>query len=279
MARKFGIEIEFASRKSSYDVADDLRCILGRRYENGWIVKTDGSIRCLSSYIYSVEINTPILDTEITADLSDLKKVFEYCQTIGKINSSCGTHIHIDGRGFNIVQLKRVIKFYSRYEAVIQKLVSPSRRGNRYCQLWRNVLGLSIDNLIRTSSTRALKRAWESAGIFGPGNPHYRFLNLTSWYIRGSFEIRGHQGTLNYYKIMEWVQFWVKIIDYLVDHDVGYINYQDLTNTYQKVAEGTFADWNVDFKKMATRIELNSEMRRRLERRAATYAYSFRNQD
>lgn len=126
--------------------------------------------------------------------IARLKKVLDKLRACGaEVNTSCGTHIHLDQRDVKRrqadIRAKRLIKSLP----ALAKLVAPSRLENNYCKLNRPV---------------SFGRAYH--------HPHCRYyaINFHSAFQKyGTIEVRMHGGTLDVWKIHGWVQLcrWISL--------------------------------------------------------------------
>ena len=232
--RNFGIELEFTSQDKTIDrMAEIIEANTGQKItvagyfnkQNKWRLKSDSSIRGRNG----MEFVTPILKTQ-----EDLDKVKKIAQVIidngGRINNSCGFHVHIDVTDKDEKPMRRLMKYILKYEMAIESLVSKSRRGfsNSYCSsvnrdfdhnLWEMFGGLdgkSLRHLIRRSVFRNRNSKW----------------NFQNYWEQGSFESRAHQGTLNPEKIEKWVQLNQAIVSSAFDHIGTRIKRADKVGTY-----------------------------------------------
>lgn len=160
-----------------------------------WILKTDSSIESPKGY-ESIELTSPVLHispdcaAELRAVLDCIKNVYQ-----GKVNNSCGTHIHIGN--FVSLSLDRwgrfasehrhqigswlegFVKCYAKFEkSVFDKFVSYDRRRSRneYCQACKD---------------------WD-------GDRYFK-INLQCLRDNGTFENRQHHGTLDFTDIWSWI--------------------------------------------------------------------------
>lgn len=126
------------------------------------------------------------------------KIVWDVCKFLkdrAYVNGSCGTHVHFDMRGF---KLEDVEKFGIRLACAVpalKKILPRSRRNNDNCH--------DIINSI------------EGAGDdfdFGYSDDRYCFVNMQAYRDHKTIEIRGHAGTLNARKILNWIKICERIM-------------------------------------------------------------------
>ena len=111
MPRRFGIEIEHRNSMSHTGLAIELQnggvvvdeSATGRyssRGYNGWQVKHDGSIRATMSHPYQVELVSPPLPFNESGRES-VKRAIAIIKETGKVNRSCGFHVHVEASDLN----------------------------------------------------------------------------------------------------------------------------------------------------------------------------------
>jgi hypothetical protein len=137
----------------------------------GCEAKEDGSI----DYNYDngeAELELAVL-TRID-DFDNLKRAIKMINKkfYGKVNSSCGLHVHLDVRDLDTAAKSKAKDNFRKALPVLSKLVAPSRLKNQYCRLQ-----------------------------VGTG---YSAVNGETQF--GTFEVRLHQGSLNFKKITNWVK-------------------------------------------------------------------------
>lgn len=205
--RKFGVEIEFISRISRDELCFRINAQTGidvvpagysDRDTSKWRLKTDSSLSA-----GGLELVTPILSN--MDDLNDLKRVINVLSENGKINASCGLHVHTDARNTDTKQVKKLIKYISKYELALNKLVSASRRGeSRWCK--DNFTNLRYSDETPTQFFKRLntKNTRQLLNIADNGDRYVKW-NFRNYMHHGSVENRMHQGSLNANKIEQWV--------------------------------------------------------------------------
>jgi Putative amidoligase enzyme len=102
-----------------------------------------------------------------------------------EINTTCGMHIHLDQRGVSQAMASKRARRLIKALPALAKIVAPSRLGNHYCQLNDPI---KLGQTYRHSYNR------------------YRAINFTSAYRKHkTLEVRLHGGTLDFWKIIGWV--------------------------------------------------------------------------
>lgn len=250
--RQFGIEFEIASRVSLSQMSMEFQ---NRRWTR-WVVSSDSTITVEGRYISQIEVKTPKLSMT-DHDLSELKDVMAYLRTVAKITRGCGTHVHIDARGYDADKLRNLARFYTRYEPVITRFVSQSRMNAYYCDRWVHGEHINSDYYMKRGHTETGK---------------YLFMSYSSYRTKGSIEFRGHHGTLNYSRILSWVKFVMHVVSFAHGTRVGYVGTEKMQSIDNRVALSQKV-YMAEFKKMDSKLELSPTIRSHLLRRARKYYY------
>lgn len=172
-------------------------------------VKTDGRHENASRF-YSVEMVTPIL--KYAEDIELLQKIIRALRSAGGFaNSTCGIHIHLDGKGHTVQSLKNFISIiYARNDLFYTALrIKPGRR--RYCKEMDERL---VDEIRRKHprTLAELEDIWYE-GYYQNRNQHYHdsryhFLNLHSFFHGcHTVELRGFNSTLHAGVVRSYILF------------------------------------------------------------------------
>lgn len=156
---------------------------------------TDASVSGLSP----IECVSPVL----TGNTNGFKSLEACCKSLNQgnayVNKSCGLHVHIGG---NITDKQYCNTFvnYKMLEDVIDTFMAFSRRAdeNGYC---RSVKHLSFSECNNPSDVQ-----------YACHHSRYFKINAMSWTRHRTIEFRQHQGTTNYEKISNWVNFCAKLV-------------------------------------------------------------------
>jgi biotin operon repressor len=198
MDRAFGAEIELTgiTRAHAMQVLRLVGCDIREEEYNHvtrawWKIVPDGSIRD------GFEVVSPVLRGQ--RGVTDVMTVVTALDDAGgRVDRRCGLHVHLDGNGFDVEQVRSVIRRYAKYEDEIDTFMPPSRRGNdnRYCRSIRPFV--EQDAFIRAGNVRELVQAQPD---------RYFKVNLKSLEIHRTLEFRQHSGTLNVMKVRNWLAF------------------------------------------------------------------------
>lgn len=170
-----------------------------------WKIVTDSSIRGNKGF----ELVSPILQGEV--GITEMKKVCEILQQCGaKVNSSCGTHVHIDAHSINLGSWKRIYINYARLEKVIDDFMPKSRKGNN--NYYTKGFSTMTNFEEKISNARSLV---EIDNFFGS---RYFKINPKSYARHNTIEFRQHSGTVEFEKISNWVRFLGNLITFSEDN-------------------------------------------------------------
>lgn len=200
VSRKFGWGTPRVSGKT-FTLTDDKN--------RSWKIMYDGSLnghedqRC--------ELVTPILQYE------DIETLQEVVRTIrkagGRVDGSCGVHVHVDKGNHNARSLKNLINImYSKDDLIYNALGVSSHREYHYCSKVRQSL---VDNLKKEKNLTMDRLAdfwYEGYSRYGRYNrSRYHGLNLHNVWFAYTVEFRLFNGTLHAGKIKAYIQFCLAI--------------------------------------------------------------------
>lgn len=217
--KTYGVEIEFIV--SAYDrrfIAEQIKRKTGvvvslasysDKDATAWRLKTDSSVHGRG---YGMELVTPVLRGEL--DLQKLQAVVGVITEFGHVNKSCGLHVHHGVQGISKIELKRILKFYLKYEYAIDNLLPPSRRGND-CRYAESNYGVIYENDDLARRFAYLNGAPNRQRLLSNRNfgDKYKKLNTGAYRVQGTLEFRQHSGTLCAEKIANWVRLTSAIIE------------------------------------------------------------------
>ncbi len=178
-----------------------------------WKVMYDSSIYAIGGGDeYKVEIVSPIL---VYDDIDKLQEIVREVRGAGgKVNDSCGIHIHIDGRNHTPKTIKNFVNIVTAKEDLLYKAlgVKISREVN-YCQK-TNTLFLEKINKDKNLNNQKIKDMWydgRDGSSYRYDNSRYRGLNLHSFFRIGTIELRVFNSTLHAGKVKSYIQLCLAI--------------------------------------------------------------------
>ena len=208
--RKFGIELETASpnEKVLMDAVKLVKAsgvniqLTGYTHDHTpyWKVLKDASL----SGGYCREIVSPAFTNE--RGYAEVNTVASTLVTMGvKVNNSCGFHCHLDVSDLTPKQIARIVKFYQVYETEIDKLHQSSRRGNA-----RYTGTLNQDRYANFDPER-INTMNDLTSLF---YDRYVKVNVQAYLRHGTIEFRQHGATIDPVKIVNWIKFCTRIVEY-----------------------------------------------------------------
>ena len=245
--QNFGIEIELTgiTRRAAADVIaryfGTTSTHVGGGYDpytatdrkgRVWRAMTDGSIHTKkrvngvlisANRDYSCEVVSPVLRYE---DMEDLQEIIRQLRKAGAIaNSSCGIHVHVDGKDHTPESLTRLMGFAIGRQDLFYEALGIGDRANRWCKkMNRNLLQAMKKDAVRTKDS--LERIWYSAvndGYEGGidhqhyNSSRYHGINLHAFFTKGTVEFRLFNGTTHAGKIKAYVQFCLSMSAWVLD--------------------------------------------------------------
>jgi len=172
-----------------------------------WKVVTDSSLSGNRTF----ELVSPVLEGE--AGLRKLKTTTLILKGMeGKVNKTCGLHIHLDARNFDKETWVRLFKNYKKLEGVIDSFMARSRRAsnNNFCKTLNKAnFETKMDQISRYETTEYVTRS-----ISDYYSERYYKVNIQSFWRHGSIEFRQHQGTMDYKKISNWILFLARLVEF-----------------------------------------------------------------
>lgn len=199
MRRRFGIELEHISKLSHEQIVELLvhdqhvkvdesatrRASSTRGSYSGWQVKSDGSIVGEQDFPERIELVSPPMTM---ASAGEIERVVSAVKRHGKVNMSCGFHVHVGASDLAGLRAEsafnRIARLWTPIEAVMFSYVTPSRWANDFCKQ-------GVDQFDR-----------------------YRAVNMTNLASqRQTIEFRLHQGTLNPRRILAFVSLCIRVVD------------------------------------------------------------------
>lgn len=198
--RCFGIELEFN------DVYTD---------NSNWERVEDGSLDCGDGEFLSGPIR----------GIDAIRNITDNCSKIsGEITKNCGFHIHIDFTKENTESAKRFLACAIALEDFIFSVVPPSRRRNSYCVRYNKDEKKKILNGLFVESLKKLVYGYEDTDTTDKyHHKRYMWVNMHSYFYRGTVEIRVHNGTKSPNKILRWAELWTKLADWSSKKTSGFI--------------------------------------------------------
>lgn len=194
----FGVEIETTMPIGSVRVGGHGSGIQVSWLPAGWLADRDPSIIYDAATQVQCEFVSPVLK-----GADGLRQLCEVVREIkrrgGKVNDSCGIHVHVGFDKDNTKAVDRLLSLVANHEKAIYAVTGTknrergagSRRGTCWCKSVR-----------RFGSAVRARQSWD-----GPAGDRYHVVNLTS--DKPTVEFRAFSGSLNPVKISGYVRLCV----------------------------------------------------------------------
>ena len=193
-----------------------------------WKVMRDGSIIAevndgseeytMTLDKYKVEIVTPPLKYE---DIEILQEIIRKIRAAGgKVNSSCGIHVHVDGANHTMESLRRLVNLFVGRQDLIYEALNIGERENRWCQKMNPELLKEMKKQKVNSYDRFEKIWYSNKNEGGEGEVEYAWvdhshynrtryhgINLHAFFTKGTVEFRLFNSTLHAGRIKSYIQF------------------------------------------------------------------------
>lgn len=153
---------------------------------------------------YCTEMVTPKLEY---GEIKKLQEVVRCLRHIGgRVNQSCGMHVHVDASNHTPRSLKNALTImYSKEDILFKALNVQTSREDEYCQKVRPTVLEKIRRMPSNNmSMEQLKRAWYEGGDGSYRHYHwtrYYALNLHAVFSKGTLEWRCFESTLHAGKV------------------------------------------------------------------------------
>jgi hypothetical protein len=237
----YGIEIEFFGTTPNAVLAQMVNVNLachwtgtyhGNRVHGIWNLCVDRSVNSTGTECgCGLEMVSPILRG--TEGLVEVMKVCKAIETAGgKVDKTCGLHVHVGTGMMNLKQLRRVYLRWLQFEPLMETIFSESRRGaQRYAESNLNAIGTGTATL-EQKLTNAMHMSEHSHSVdqffreFCPRGRYYK-MNIEPQYTYGTVEFRGHQGSIDGDKITNYIRLMVNFVSVAIASKMpqGKINY------------------------------------------------------
>lgn len=200
-ARRFGVEIEFTGTTRRAVMAKLMELDPGfpaevqgynHRVTSVWKLITDASVTTAGGE--GMEAVSPILQGEEGYRQLGVM-LTAIVEAGGKVDKSCGLHIHHDANDLTPAQVAKLVGLYVTNQHLMDQMVSRSRRAGQaqYC------MPVSAREHDLIQDTLKGGRRVEAHLV-----SRFKTINVMSYPKYGTIEIRQHQGTLSSKKITAW---------------------------------------------------------------------------
>ena len=231
--QRFGLEIEFTGItrcKACQEMGKVLNA--NATYEGGayntyscitsdgrkWKIMSDSSIKAearngeIAGSEYKCEFVTPICNYDDIETIQEIVRAIRHAG--GKVNDSCGLHVHIDASAHSARSLRNLANIMASKETLLFKAleVRPERY-TRWCKKVDSNMLTKLDTR-RPKTLDEVKRIWYngSDGSWEHYNDtRYHALNLHAVWQKGTVEFRMFNSTLHAGKVKAYIQLCLAI--------------------------------------------------------------------
>lgn len=200
-------------------------------------LKEDGSIESPNEErFFEVEINLLIN----RHDYGPLQRLCDLLKALDThVNKSCGLHVHLDCRdlGTTLERVMRttIAKTYWAgvpYTKLVQEYVGGTfeglnERGDR--------LGSALPLMLRMVNKSRRNNTYCSAEVSEVDGGHHKAINIAAFKKHGTIEVRLHQGTINFNKIKNWIEFLYFVSRNRPEFGFGIAGIRDLKEEFPNV--------------------------------------------
>jgi hypothetical protein len=182
---------------------------------SNWDRIEDGSLDCEDGEFLSGPIR----------GVDAIKNIKENCKKIkGEITKNCGFHIHIDFTQDDVEAAKRFLACSVVLEDFVFSVIPKSRDRNTYCQRFTKEEKDKLLSSLFVESLKKLVYGYEDTCTQDKyHHKRYQWINMHSYFFRGTVEIRAHNGTGSPNKVLRWAELWTKLADWSAKQTSGFI--------------------------------------------------------
>lgn len=147
-------------------------------------------------------------------------------ESMAMVTKKAGTHLHLDASDYSWSDMRKFLILYAKTEPAflftqpydrVYKSPKPHCRpcGNKYLALADK---FQYKNWKPAMAEIVYDGEWPRPPRYFRGNnravtARYDFVNIHSWFYRGTVEVRGHSGTIDASKIINWGIIWSSFMD------------------------------------------------------------------
>ena len=192
-----------------------------------------------ANHDYSCELVTPILQYE---DLEDLQNIVRALREAGAIaNSSCGIHVHVDGKKHTPESLTRLVNFATGRQDLFYEALQIGARADQWCHKMSPELLRAMKNTVRSNGN--MEATWYSRANdnYAGGIDHqhynstrYHGINLHAYFTKGTVEFRLFNGTTHAGKIKAYVQFCLAMSAWAIETDTDRLFFKEVSHYTQE---------------------------------------------
>ena len=215
---KIGVEIEFKEAKASKvqrllrdnGIQSNIEGYHSNRDFSVWKIASDSSVsRGYGNSMRGGEMVSPILTEETLSQIDTVCSVLK--EANAEVNHQCGLHVHLSWENMEGKTIKKIVDRYKKFEKEIDSFMPMSRRTtiNEHGVIQRqNGFCRSLINISTNGYTGN-----HSIDYFADMTNRTSKINTTGLGGRtGTIEFRHHSGTINAFKIKNWIAFFMDFV-------------------------------------------------------------------
>lgn len=208
MKVRFGVEIEYTGAFRS-EVTEAIQAAgIDARME-GYNHTTRPHVKVISDATvtgssdgFGGEVVLPPVAGE--AGFQMIRTVVEAIKSVGgKVDRSCGLHVHIDMKGLTGEGVARFAEALYNAQPMLRAFVPATRATNQWCSPTGRY---TVERFAEQARSGMLRR-----GVGGESSERYHAVNVMAFGRHGTIEVRLHTGSLNADKIINWVSLILSI--------------------------------------------------------------------
>jgi hypothetical protein len=253
-ANACGLELE-TLKKDNYTIKGFDFC----NTLNGWRIDKDCSIKedDGEDTTNGAEFVSPPFFVNKSNHRKRIRKAIKLIKDNARINNSCGYHAHffIHENKINSKNIKKLFIAYMRAENFFYSLNPPSRQENVYCKKLTteykeetikekrkvfNVIGYYYQPYLKKNYRIKQKKDIPDGKY---NEKRYFYVNFHSVFYRNTLEMRLHSGTLDYQKIINWLNINRNFLKYVLKNSTKLKDIEDLTDAkIKKICAGKHSE-------------------------------------
>lgn len=189
---------------------------------------------------YKVEMVTPPLRYE---DIETLQEIIREIKAAGgKVNSSCGIHIHVDGANHNMESLRRLVNLFVKRQDLIYEALNIGSRAYQWClkmkpELFNEMKKNKVNTRYEFESIWYSNKNDTPYGAYESGIDHshynrtrYHGINLHAFFTKGTVEFRLFNSTLHAGRIKAYIQFCLAVSAYCIETEDNNMWFKEIKN-------------------------------------------------
>lgn len=196
----------------------------------GWNMVRDGSV---SGMEY---LSGPVLGIKAIEKIEEGCKLLKNPMREDGINVGIrtGYHLHINAKDKTKLEISKFVRFCYKYQDEFLRLVPPSRRRVKQDGGYSAPLDFEFKGCYQSNIEETLYKDEPEGKADKYHTSRYYWVNLHSYFYRGTVEIRLHSGTTSAEKVLNWAEVWLKLFEFVCSR-----------SDYEELFPEIFSCWDV----------------------------------